>query len=142
MKPISKKISEFLNENKIATLCFSDAEGDPYCINCFYAFDENSRSLILKSSVGTKHYNFLKANAKLAGTILPNEVDLLKLKGLQFTGKLLEEKQINALSLSSIYIKKYPFSLAIPGYIWAVTFGYLKFTDNTMGFGKKTIWQS
>jgi len=141
MEPISKNISEFINNNKIATLCFTDTEGNPYCINCFYAFDETTQSLILKSSVGTKHQNFIKAKTKIAGTILPKTIDLLKIKGLQFTGNLLEEKQINDLSLSLIYIKKFPFSLAIPGYIWAVNLEYLKFTDNTTGFGKKTIWQ-
>jgi uncharacterized protein YhbP (UPF0306 family) len=33
-------------------------------------------------------------------------------------------------------------SIAVMGYIWAVKLNYLKFTDNTLGFGNKTTWTS
>lgn len=142
MNPFPKNITEFLNENKIATVCFVDNENNPYCINCFYTFDEPSQSLVFKSSHGTTHHSFIKADKNIAGTILPNSIDFLKIKGIQFTGKLQDDKQISTLNLSSKYIKKYPMSLAIPGYVWAIKFEFIKLTDNTLGFGNKTVWKN
>lgn len=142
MNPISKNISEFLNDNKIATVCFVDNEGKPYCINCFYVYDEKSLLLIFKSSVGTTHHNFIKPDTHVAGTILPGTIDFLKIKGIQFNGKLVDEKHIGNLELSSKYTKKFPISLAIPGYVWGVKLNYIKFTDNTLGFGNKNIWEA
>lgn len=142
MNPIPKNITEFLNNNKIATVCFVDGEGKPYCINCFYVFDGNSDCLIFKSSPGTKHHNFIKDHSFISGTILPGTIDLLKIQGIQFTAKLLDTKHITNLDQTSKYVKKYPMSLAIPGYIWVAKLDYIKFTDSTLGFGNKTVWQS
>lgn len=142
MNPFPKNITEFLNENKIATICFVDNENNPYCINCFYTFDETNQALVFKSSHGTTHHSFIKTDKSIAGTILPNSIDFLKIKGIQFTGKLLDDKQISALSLSLKYTKKYPMSLAIPGYVWAIKFEFIKLTDNTLGFGNKTVWKN
>lgn len=142
MNAIPKNISEFLSENKIATACFVDDEKNPYCINCFYTYDENSQTLVFKSSHGTTHHSFIKADKTIAGTILPNSIDFLKIKGIQFTGKLLDDKQINSSGLSIKYTKKYPMSLAILGYVWAVKLEFIKLTDNTLGFGNKTVWKN
>jgi uncharacterized protein YhbP (UPF0306 family) len=141
MNPIPDKLQLFISENKISTVCFVNDENKPYCINCFYTFDEKNNILIFKSSKGTTHQNYTKANACVSGTILPNEIDALKLKGVQFSGKIIENEEIEKLLLNSKYLKKYPMSIAIMGYIWAVKLDFLKFTDNTLGFGNKTIWK-
>lgn len=142
MNPIPNKIVDFLQENKISTVCFIDQKNNPYCINCFYSFDEEHLMLIFKSSIGTTHQKLTKPTACISGTILPNVIDTLKLKGIQFTGKIIENEEIDALKLNSKYLKKYPMSIAIMGYVWAVQLDFLKFTDNTLGFGNKTIWTS
>jgi len=140
MNSIPDKLKDFLKENKVSTVCFIDHENNPYCINCFYTFDGKSCILIFKSSIGTTHQKFTKPAACISGTILPNEIDTLKLKGIQFTGKIIENDEIESLQLNSKYLKKYPMSIAVMGYIWAVRLDFLKFTDNTLGFGNKTIW--
>lgn len=140
MNIIPKKMVDFLQENKISTVCFIDLEKNPYCINCFYTFDEEHHILSFKSSIGTTHQKLTKPTASISGTILPNVIDTLKLKGMQFTGEIIEDKEIDKLKLNSKYLKKYPMSIAVMGYIWAVRLEYLKFTDNTLGFGNKTTW--
>lgn len=140
MNPVPDKLNSFLQENKIATVCFVDQENNPYCINCFYVFDEEHSLFIFKSSNGTMHQNFTKPTASVSGTILPDTIDILKLKGMQFVGKIIDKEEIVKLHLNSQYLKKYPMSIGIIGYIWAVRLDFLKFTDNTLGFGNKTIW--
>jgi hypothetical protein len=142
MNPIPDKLVAFLQENKISTVCFIDHENNPYCINCFYSFDEEHLILIFKSSIGTTHQKLTKPTACISGTILPNVIDTLKLKGMQFTGKIIESEEIDKLQLNSKYFKKFPMSIAVMGYLWAVRLDFLKFTDNTLGFGNKTTWTS
>jgi uncharacterized protein YhbP (UPF0306 family) len=142
MKVISRNIINFLDANKIASIGFVDIENKPYCINCFYLFDEPSLTLVFKSSLGTRHHSLIKENISIAGTILPNAIDFLKIKGIQFTGKLIGVTKINRLGLSAKYIKKFPMSLAINGYVWAVKLEFIKLTDSSLGFGNKTIWNS
>lgn len=140
MNPIPDHIKEFLHQNKVASISFIDAENKPYSINAFFVFNEEKQILIFKSSPGTKHHQFIIENAFVSGTVLPEQLDLLKIRGIQFTGQVIDNKIANSFSISAEYYKKYPVGLAIPGYIWAVKLDFLKFTDNTMGFGHKTIW--
>ena len=141
MNLLNKNIVDFINKNQIATVCFTNELNQPYCMSCFYCFIEDSAILIFKSSYGTSHDSFIKKNNYLAGTITGEQIDLTKLKGIQFKGKLIDEQEINNKRLNFFYIKKYPLSIAIPGYLWGVQLEYVKFTDNTMGFGNKTIWE-
>ena len=140
MNILHKSIIDFLNKNQIATVCFTNELHQPYCINCFYAFSEDSVTLIFKSSYGTSHDTYIKNNTPIAGTIISNRIHLTKLQGIQFTGKLLDEHEINNKRLNFSYIKKIPLSITIPGYFWGVTLEYIKFTDNTLGIGNKTTW--
>lgn len=141
MNTIQDNIKSFLHANKIATVCFVDDNNKPYCINCFYVFDEEHNILIFKSSAGSTHQGLIKPAAFISGTILPDSVDALNIKGIQFIGKLVDPKEIDTLKLSSKYMKKYPMSIAIVGYTWATKLDFLKFTDNTLGFGTKTVWK-
>jgi uncharacterized protein YhbP (UPF0306 family) len=142
MKNIQDTIKGFLIHNKVAAVCFVDEDNKPYCINCFYVFDDEKNILIFKSSTGTIHHNLIKPIACVSGTILPETLDVLKLKGIQFIGKIIDKKEVENLKLNSKYLKKYPMSLAIIGYVWAVRLDYLKLTDNTLGFGNKIIWKA
>lgn len=141
MNPIIDSIKEFLEECQIASLCFVDETGQPYCINCFYAIDVDNGALVFKSSLGTNHHAMIKEKGKIAGTVLPNEVNTLKIKGLQFQGEILGQDLITDYQSSAKYYKKYPFALAMPGYIWAIKLNTMKLTDNTLVFGKKEKWE-
>ena len=111
MNVIPDNLLIFLNQNKVITVCLVDNKNHPYCINCFYVFDENSKCLIFKSSHGTYHQGLIKDSASVSGTILPEKIDTLKLRGIQFTGKLISSIKVETLNLNSKYLKKYPFGL-------------------------------
>ncbi len=142
MNTIDINIQTYLLENKIATVCFIDESHKPYCINCFYAFDKTNGLLIFKSSNGTYHDSLVSNEGFTSGTILSNEHDLTKLKGIQFSGKIINSPAMHKLKLNTLYLKKYPMSLLIDGYYWGVVLNFIKFTDNTLGFGRKIIWKS
>jgi uncharacterized protein YhbP (UPF0306 family) len=41
-----------------------------------------------------------------------------------------------------IYIKRFPYAAVAPLNLWAVEPTFIKLTDNTLGFGKKLIWNN
>lgn len=131
---------KFLKENKLATICFVDEKNHPYCINCFYEFDEKNNYLILKSSNTSKHLTVQKSPNYIAGTILPEVIDALNLKGIQFAGRIIDNLKIEMLQLKSKYVKRFPLSIAKMGSIWVIKLEFMKHTDNILGFGKSIVW--
>ncbi|MCX6297115.1 MAG: hypothetical protein NTX97_13845, partial [Bacteroidetes bacterium] len=59
---------------------------------------------------------------------------------IQLKGKFIIPENELLTTAKKSYYKKYPFAIAIPGDLWILEFEYIKFTDNTLGFGKKLIW--
>jgi uncharacterized protein YhbP (UPF0306 family) len=139
---IPKEIEDFISENQVSTICFNDDNNAPYCINCFYVFDKKNEILIFKSSPGTNHHGMIIPNKMIAGTILPEKIDVMKLQGVQLTATIVSEEFLEENKATTNYYIKNPFAVAIPGYIWGVKLTTLKFTDNTLVFGKKTKWQN
>ena len=142
MNLIPNDITHFLESFKICTICFVDEDNKPHCINCFYYFDAENQLLVFKSSTGTNHTSLTKDGVPVSGTVLPEHIDLLKIKGLQFSGSIISNKEASNYNISFNYHKKYPVAIAMPGYIWAVKLNNLKYTDNSLVFGKKIIWKS
>lgn len=134
-------ISEFISENRVCSVCFINEQKEPHCISCFYVFDIENKNLILKSTKGTEHTALTGIKSIVSGTIIPENFDPLKIKGIQFTGEVIETAKLNAFDLSKHYYLKYPFAMVMPGYLWAIELRSVKFTDNTKGFGNKTSWK-
>jgi uncharacterized protein len=140
MEKIPDNITSFLRENKVATICFNDTLNRPLCINCFYTYDEGHRVFIFKSSHNSFQEEFIRDVTKVAGSILPDNVDFLKPRGIQFTGATLCQAEIDGLDMAKTYYSKYPFGRVMPGFIWAIRPDFIKLTDKTNGFGGKTFW--
>ena len=134
-------IINFIKENKVATVCCTDGKNNPYCFQCFYAFDEKNRLLFFKSSAGAYHVELMSANHSVAGTIQAQKIDLLTLKGIQFTGQLLTNEILYAISPGQFYHKRFPFAVARPGKVWCIELTMVKMTDNTNVLGKKLKWE-
>lgn len=135
-----KEIVDFINECKVATICAAD-EQQPYCFNCYYSFLENEGLLIYKSSYGTRHEKLLEQNPLIAGTIIPEQIDLATLKGIQFEGELMKERFDSSMKASSSYYLRFPFAMAVPGKIYVAELKKIKLTDNSKGFGYKQHWE-
>lgn len=138
---MDQSIIDFINSNRVAAICFVKENAEPHCISCFYVFDPEKKTLILKSTVGTAHDGFTLKKNTVAGTITPEQFDSLKIQGIQFKGEVMDSSELNSFELSKNYYLKYPFAMVMPGYLWAIKFHSLKFTDNTKGFGTKLNWE-
>lgn len=114
----------------------------PYCATCFYAYCEEAKLLVFKSSINTVHVQNGIRNNKVSGSILPDKLITGKVKGLQFLGLFFQPEDDLFSKAKLAYYKKYPFALAIPGELWAISLSMIKFTDNTLGFGKKLSWEN
>ena len=134
------RITNFISENKIATICCTDGQGLPYCFNCFYIFEEKNQLLFFKSSVETLHSKLLFQNAAVAGTILPQKLELLALKGVQFTGTALFSDIPDQIRPEIYYHKKLPLGITKPGHVFCIQLEMFKMTDNTNIFGNKLVW--
>jgi len=133
-------IIQFIQKQTCATICCIDEQGKPYCFSCFYTFNPEEGLLYFKSSVDSHHSVLMKKNPLIAGTILPDKLNALFVKGVQFEGFVLDEHQPLAIQASAYYHKKHLIALAIPGEIWTVQINSIKMTDSTKGFGKKITW--
>lgn len=133
-------VIEFIKKQKCASICGVDESGMPYCFSCFYAYNSESNLLYFKSSANTYHMKLMLQNTAVAGTILPDKLQLLAVKGIQFSGELLSKEHPLAKDASHYYHAKHPLALTVPGEVWSVQLNFVKMTDSTHSFGEKLIW--
>src|SRR6266542_3951595 len=107
---MDKRIIEFISRQKTASICCLDENNNPYFFMVFFFFDENKNRLYFKSSSSSNHARWLLMNRRIAGTILPDKLNLLAIRGIQFTGFICSGDSINIAA--SVYHKKIPFGLA------------------------------
>lgn len=136
---MDQEIAAFIAGQKVATVACA-SENIPYCFNCYYSFMEQEGLLVYKSSFGTHHEDLLSRNKRVAGTIIPEEISVATIRGIQFEGVLLDDQLDLSIKASSSYYLRYPFAMAMPGKIYVLEIRHIKFTDNTRGFGFKQEW--
>lgn len=139
---IDERIAAFLNKQTVAAISLTDIDGNPYCFHCFYAYDAEKNLLYFKTSMHSHHGALLVNGKKVAGAIQPDKLNKAAIRGLQLTGQLLAPGTEKAADASKVYHKAYPFALMMPGELWTVEPQWMKFTDNTLTFGKKLVWQA
>lgn len=137
---MNETIIHFIQQQHCATICTVDATGKPYCFSCFYAFNSTEGVLYFKSSAHSHHAILMKNTRFIAGTVLPDKLNTVFIKGLQFEAVVLDTSQPLVKQTLGIYLNRHPLALAIPGDIWAVQINHIKMTDSTLGFGKKLEW--
>jgi uncharacterized protein len=137
---MNERIVDFITHQRVASVCCVDEENKPYCFSCFYAFDAERDLLYFKSGSSAHHSQILLQNPVVAGTIQADKLNTLAIKGIQFTGRILHPKNDLCSQAESVYHKRFPFALAMPGEIWTLQPETIKMTDNTLSFGKKLHW--
>ena len=137
---MDKKISAFIKAQTALTIATS-VDSIPYCATCFYAYLEEENLLVFKSDAETKHISDALINNNVAGSILVDKTEIGKIKGIQFNGTFLAPKGVQLKDAQKAYYFKYPYAAAMKGDLWVVELTEVKFTDNTLGFGKKLKWE-
>ena len=135
---IDKRIIEFIKRHHVLTLATVSAQGKPYCAACFYAYDKERNRLIFTSDDATRHAQDMLTNATVAIGITLETRIVGRVQGVQICGKAERGDE----SDKAVYIKRFPYAAVAPLNIWAVEPTFIKLTDNTLGFGKKLIWNN
>jgi uncharacterized protein YhbP (UPF0306 family) len=135
---VDKKIISFVKKHHMLTVATVDEYGTPYVANCFYAYDSKRNIFVFTSDTTTRHGGHMVANPHVALSI-PLETRVVgRVQGIQICG-IAERGDDEA---HSTYIKRFPYAAVAPLTLWAVRPTMMKLTDNTLGFGKKLIWES
>jgi uncharacterized protein YhbP (UPF0306 family) len=135
------EIVAFLQDSSVVTIATS-IDDHPYCAACYFAYVPDEHLLAFKSDSDTKHIEDALHNNYVAGSILPDKIVRAKPKGIQFTGEFFKaENDDLGEKAKRSYLRKYPVSGIFRGDIWVIALSKLKFTDNTLVFGKKVQWE-
>ena len=134
-------IIQFFQGQTCATICCIDTFGKPYCFTCFYAFNAEDGLLYYKTSPQSNHALMMTKNPCVAGTVLPDKLNKLVVKGIQFEATVLDDNDPGIKKDTGFYHRKNPLALAMPGEVWALKIDSIKMTDSTKLFGKKITWK-
>ena len=133
-----EKINSFIAKHHVMSLATSSEDELSVC-SLFYAYSKEKKTFVVASSEDTTHILHILKNPHIAGNILLETNTIGKIQGLQFRGDftLLEDKD-----LRDLYFKTFPHARVMSPKLWQIEVDYFKMTDNTLGFGKKIIWDS
>jgi len=134
---IDKKIEKFITSHHVLTLATSTTDGHPYCCNIFYAYNKQEGAFIFTSDDHTHHAQMMSNNPRVAASIVLETRIVGKVQGLQITGEVKRATDGD----KALYIKRFPYAAVADLQLWRMEADFMKLTDNTLGFGKKLIWQ-
>ena len=137
---MNDKIIDFLKKQTSASISCVNEQNEPYSFSCFFAFNSKECLLYYKSAASSYHSRILSLNPKVSGTIMPDKLNKLAIRGIQFTGDLLAEDDPLCKNAADIYYRKFPVGLAIPGIIYTIRLEQLKMTNNVLGMMEKLSW--
>ena len=135
---MDERFIKFIKKHHVLTLATVNSEGMPYVANCFYAFDTKRNLFVFTSDLATRHGAEMAANGNVALSIVLETRIVGRVQGLQVTGRALRGDD----EARKCYIKRFPYAAAAALALWMVAPTLMKLTDNTLGFGKKLLWQS
>lgn len=136
MEENAKKIAKFIKAHHVVTLAATVAD-EPYCCNLFYAYDPQNQTLIFTSDKTTRHAEMFTQNSRVAASIVLETRVVGKVQGAQICGRVKPAQDGDKM----LYIKRFPYAIVADLTLWRLEMEYIKLTDNTLGFGKKLIWQ-
>lgn len=135
---MDERFIKFIKKHHVLTLATVNGEGMPYVANCFYAFDAKRNLFVFTSDLATRHGAEMAANSSVALSVVLETRIVGRVQGLQVTGRALRGDD----EARKCYIKRFPYAAAADLELWMVEPTMMKLTDNTLGFGKKLVWQS
>ena len=135
---MDERFIKFIKKHHVLTLATVNGEGMPYVANCFYAFDTKRNLFVFTSDLATRHGAEMAANSSVALSVVLETRIVGRVQGLQVTGEAMRGDD----EARKCYIKRFPYAAAADLELWMVEPTMMKLTDNTLGFGKKLVWQS
>lgn len=132
-------ISRWLAKQHVVSWCVAK-EGELWCANAFYVYDPQRVAFYLLSEETTRHGQMTGQQAPVAGTINGQPKTVALIRGVQFKGEICLLSGEEAEEKRALYVKRFPVARMLSAPVWELRLDELKFTDNTLGFGKKLHW--
>ena len=132
-----ERIAVFIEKHHVMSFASRDGGSLSVC-SLFYAYERESRTFVVASSDETLHVKHAKADPNIAGNILLETQSVGKIQGVQFWGRF---EALSSGTLQKVYFKKFPYALALHPKLWSIKVNRFKMTDNSLGFGKKIVWE-
>ena len=132
-------INRWLAKQHVVTWCVHH-EGELWCANAFYYYDPERVAFYVLSEDKTRHAQMTGTKAKVAGTINGQPKNVALIRGVQFKGEIRRLEGEESDGMRRQYTRRFPVALALSAPVWEIRPDELKFTDNTLGFGKKLHW--
>ena len=132
-------INQWLAKQHVVTYCVG-REDALWCANAFYVYDRERVAFYLLSDTKSRHGEMAGQKARVAGTVNGQTKTVARIRGVQFAGelRLVEAPEIEALR--ERYNRRFPVARVMSSPLWEIRLDEIKFTDNTLGFGKKLAW--
>lgn len=134
---VDERITRFIAKHHVLTLATVGESGEAWVANCFYAYDPRRNLFIFTSDTSTRHGSEMVKNGKVALSVVRETRIVGCVQGLQVVGNARPADD----EAHKTYIKRFPYAVVAPLTLWMVEPELMKLTDNTLGFGKKLIWQ-
>jgi len=134
-----KRIVKFIKKHHVFTLA-TQKDSQPWCAQCFYAYDPEIQALIFLSDKNTRHIDELVQNNKVAASIVLETKIVYKIRGLQIEGAVYLPEGKALRKAKKTYLLRFPFAVLKQTHLWILELNTIKMTDNRLGFGKKLRW--
>lgn len=129
------RIVRFIRRHHVLVLATA-AQGVPYCADLFYTYDEERNELVFTSDDTTRHAREMLLEPVVAGSVVVETRVVGRVQGLQLCGRV--ERADNRAR--TLYLRRFPYAALTTLTLWRLRPTFLKYTDNTLGFGTKLIW--
>ncbi|EKK7715268.1 YhbP family protein [Cronobacter dublinensis] len=132
-------ISQWLAKQHVVTYCVG-REDALWCANAFYVYDRERVAFYLLSDTKSRHGEMAGRQARVAGTVNGQTKTVARIRGVQFAGELRLVEAPESEALRERYNRRFPVARVMSSPLWEIRLDEIKFTDNTLGFGKKLAW--
>ncbi len=137
---MDERIVRFLKKHHVLTLATAGEEGTIHCSNLFYAWWEEEQAFVFTSSLDTRHAQQALANPDVAGSVVLETRVVGSVQGIQLRGTMFLPEGERLQKAKKRYLRRFPYASVADLELWLLEVTWLKFTDNTLGFGKKLVW--
>lgn len=132
-------IHRWLAKQHVVTWCVA-SEGELWCANAFYHYDPQKVAFYVMSEDRTRHAQMSGPRAPVAGTVNGQPKTVALIRGVQFKGEIRRLEGAESEAARERYNRRFPVARALSAPVWEISLDEIKFTDNTLGFGKKLHW--
>lgn len=101
---------------------------------------EDENAIIFTSDQDTRHAQEFMKNPKVSGSVVLETMVIGKIRGIQFSGTVMDVPEDMLKRSQFAYIKRFPVAALMETKLWMITPDHIKMTDNRLGFGKKLVW--